>query len=74
MQTVAVRLKTPSISSERMHSINSFKNDLRKKRKAKIHSKSCFFQNRTEQNKFVIMLPCHCSFKDTMQDKAVVTG
>lgn len=35
MQTVAVRLKTPSISSERMHSINSFKNDLRKKGKQK---------------------------------------
>lgn len=35
MQTVAVRLKIPSISSERMHFINSFKIDLRKKIKKK---------------------------------------
>lgn len=35
MQTVAVRLKIPSISSERMLSINSFKIDLRKKIKKK---------------------------------------
>lgn len=70
MQTVAVRLKISSISSERMHFINSFKIDLRKKNKEKVCYKPHFFQNRTEQNMFVIMPVCHHSFKDTMQDKA----
>lgn len=67
MQTVAVILKIPSISLERMHSINSFKIDLRKKNNKKICYKPYFFQNGTEQNMFVITLPCHHSFKDTMQ-------